>query len=154
MISVAPGERVPRHRLVRNLISTGDYEKAETEIRVFESDFGVDGPVYRYKVNLMVARAVHSPGLMGEDRVQILEDGRDLALVGISRFGLNKALLASYAELGLEYYRLTGSYSYFDEAMQKLRDAEEKLGDPDVSKIIARLTRRIQGQPYEAAEVD
>jgi len=33
-------------------------------------------------------------------------------------------------------------------------DAEEKLGDPDVSKIIARLTRRIQGQPYEAAEVD
>jgi hypothetical protein len=50
--------------------------------------------------------------------------------------------------------RLTGSYSYFDEAMQKLRDAEEKLGDPDVSKIIARLTRRIQGQPYEAAEVD
>jgi hypothetical protein len=154
MISVAPGERVPRHRLIRNLISTGDYEKAETEIRVFESDFGVDGPVYRYKVNLMVARAVHSPGLMGEDRVQILEDGRDLALVGIGRFGLNKALLAAYAELGIECYRLTGSYSYFDEAMQKLRDAEEKLGDPDVSKIIARLTRRIQGQPYEAAEVE
>jgi len=49
---------------------------------------------------------------------------------------------------------ITGSYSYFDEAMGKLRDAEEKLGDPDVSKIIARLTRRIQGQPYEAAEVD
>ena len=49
--------RVPRHRLIRNLISTGDYDQAETEIRVFESDFSLDGPVYRYKVNLMVARA-------------------------------------------------------------------------------------------------
>jgi hypothetical protein len=39
MISRAPGERVPRHRLIRNLISSGDYDRAETEIRVFESDF-------------------------------------------------------------------------------------------------------------------
>ena len=67
---------------------------------------------------------------------------------------MQRRRLLHNAELGLEYYRLTGSYSYFDEAMGKLRDAEEKLGDPDVSKIIARLTRRTQGQPYEAAEAD
>jgi hypothetical protein len=30
MMSVAPGERVPRHRLIRNLIEAGEYEKAET----------------------------------------------------------------------------------------------------------------------------
>ena len=94
MMSVAPGERVPRHRLIRNLIEAGDSEKAETEIRVFERDFGVDGPVYRYKVNLLVTRAVHAPGLMTEDRVRILEDGRKLALIGIARFSHNKALLA------------------------------------------------------------
>ena len=153
MISVAPGERVPRHRLIRNLIATGDYDRAETEIRVFEADFSVDGPVYRYKVDLMVARASKSPGLMREDRITILEEGRDLALMGMNRFAFNKALLTAYAELGLEYYRIVGTYEIFDEAMSKLRDAEERLGDPDISRTISRLTRRIHGYPTEA-EVD
>ena len=101
----------------------------------------------------MVARASKSPGLLHEDRVKILEDGRDLALMGMNRFALNKSLLTAFAELGLEYYRIVGSYEVFDDAMSKLRDAEEKLGDPDVSRTISRLTRRIQGQTTDA-EVD
>lgn len=152
MISSAPGVRVPRHRLIRNLISTGDYDRAETEIRVFEADFSLDGPVYRYKVDLMVARASRSPGLMREDRVTILEEGRDLALTGMNRFGLNKSLLAAYAELGIEYYRIVGSYGVFDDAMTRLRQAEDKLGDPDINRIISRLQRRLQGKATEADE--
>jgi hypothetical protein len=50
---------------------------------------------------------------MREDRVTILEEGRDLALTGMNRFGLNKSLLAAYAELGIEYYRVVGSYGVF-----------------------------------------
>jgi hypothetical protein len=154
MMSVAPGERVPRHRLIRNLIEVAEYEKAETEIRVFERDFGVDGPVYRYKVNLLVARAVHASGLMTEDRIRILEDGRELALVGIGRFPYNKAPLAAYADLGIEHYRRSGSYTYFDEAMNYLRVAEEQMSDPDLSRMMARYTRRLQGQPFEPIEVE
>ena len=45
MMSVAPGERIPRHRLIRNLIDDLDFDQAETEIRIFENDFGRDGPV-------------------------------------------------------------------------------------------------------------
>jgi hypothetical protein len=44
MISVAPGERVPRHRLIRNLIDLLQFDQAQTEIRIFDSDFGTDGP--------------------------------------------------------------------------------------------------------------
>lgn len=150
LISVAPGERVPRHRLIRNLIASGDYDRAETEIRVFESDFTLDGPVYRYKIDLVTARASKSPGLMLEDRVKILEDGRDLALRAMNRFALHKSLLTAYAELGLEYYRILGSFEVFDDAMNKLRDAEEKLGDPEVSRTISRLAQRIQGEITEA----
>jgi len=153
MISAAPGERVPRHRLIRNLIASGDYDKAETEIRVFETDFSLDGPVYRYKVDILVARASKSPGLMREDRITILEEARDMGLVGMNRFALNKSLLAAYAEVGLEYYKMVGSYGVFDDAMSRLREAEEKLGDPDITRTISRLTRRIQGQATEA-EVD
>lgn len=153
MISTAPGERVPRHRLIRNLISGGEYDRAETEIRVFESDFSLDGPVYRYKVDLMVARASRSPGLMKEDRITILEEARELALMGMNRFGLNKSLLAAYGELGVEYYRMINDYGVFDDALARLRDAAERLGDPDVGRIITRLERRIQGKPT-AADMD
>lgn len=153
MISAAPGVRVPRHRLIRNLIASGDYDKAETEIRVFESDFSLHGPVYRYKVDLLIARASKSPGLMSEDRVTILEEARDLALTGMNRFALNKSLLASYAEVGVQYYKIIGTYDVFDDAMSRLREADEKLGDPDLTRTISRLERRIQGQATEA-EVD
>jgi hypothetical protein len=149
MMSVAPGERVPRHRLIRNLIDSGAYEKAETEIRIFEKDFGIDGPVYRYKVNLLVSRAVHAPGILIEDRIQILEQGRELALVGIRRFQYNKALLAAYAELGLEYFKLAKTHAIFDEAIELLKKAEQHLADPDVSRTISRLMRRVQGHAMQ-----
>ncbi len=83
---------------------------------------------------------------MKEDRAKILEDGRELALAGMNRFAFNKSLLTAYAELGLEYYRLLGRYEVFDDAMGKLRDAEEKLCDPDLSRVLSRLERRIRGQ--------
>jgi hypothetical protein len=33
MISIAPGQRVPRHRLIRNLIEVGEFDQAMTEMR-------------------------------------------------------------------------------------------------------------------------
>lgn len=147
MMSNAPGERVPRHRLIRNLIDQGYFEKAETEIRVFDKDFGSDGPVHRYKIKLLVERAVRSHGILPEDRVAILEEAHELAVQGVSRFPSNKNILSAYAELGIEYYRKTGEYVYFDEAIQKLQVAEEKLGDPQISSLIAIFQRRIAGQP-------
>jgi hypothetical protein len=151
LVSIAPSERVPRHRLIRNLIDAGAYEKAETEIRIFEKDFAADGPVYRYKVQLLLARAVRVPGILQEDRIQILESAREMALVGINRFPLNKTLLTAFADVGIEYYRRTSSYAYFDEAIEMLRTAEDRLGDPDVARIIAGLVRRVQGQSYESS---
>ena len=54
MVSVATGERVPRHRLIRNLIDLNKFDEAQTEIRIFENDFKrSDGPVTRYKINLL-----------------------------------------------------------------------------------------------------
>lgn len=149
MMSRAPGERVPRHRLIRNLISMGQFEKAETEIRIFNKDFGSDGPVYRYKVNLMVARATKSPGIMKQDRVTILEEAYQLATVGVERYAFNKNMLSAFAELGIDYYRMTGSYSYFDQAMKKLKTAEEGLGDPEISKLVIRYERRIAGHSFD-----
>ena len=153
MMSIAPGERVPRHRLIRNLIDLGEFEKAESEIRIFEKDFRKEAPIARYRVLLTRARAVNTPGLMREDRITILDQARDLALTAVERYESNKYVLSSYCELGVENFRLTGSHEVFDEAMEKLKKAETRLGDPEVTKLIVKFQRRMSGQSSSLEDV-
>lgn len=153
MISNAPGERIPRHRLIRNLIEQKAFDKAETEIRVFNRDFGSEGPVHRYRVKLMIARAVHTPGIMDEDRVAILKQAQELAVVGVERYQSNKNMLSVYAELGIEYYRITGRYYIFDDAIERLKVAEDKLADPEITALISRFERRIAGYIVDTEDV-
>lgn len=143
MMSVAPGERVPRHRLIRNLIELLEFEKAESEIRIFEKDFGYEAPVARYRIQLMIARATDTPGLLQEDRVVILEQARELATAAATRYDSNKYVLGTYCELGVETFKLTGSLDVFDDAMKSLKKAESRLGDPDVTKMVVRYQRRL-----------
>lgn len=146
MMSIAPGERVPRHRLIRNLIELGEFEQAETEIRIFEKDFKKEGPVVRYKILLMVARASHTQGILVEDRLVILNQAKEIANSGIQHFPGNKYILGAFCDVGIEHFRLTGEYAIFDEAMLQLQRAETALGDPDISKMIVRYQRQISGQ--------
>ena len=143
MISVAPGERVPRHRLIRNLIDMERFEQAEAEIRLFSKDFQEDGPVYRYRIILALERARKSPGLLEEDRLVILNRARDLAVSGVRRFSGNKSMLSTYCEVGLEVFRRTKSTDAFDDAIAKMKQAEEMVGDPDISRQIAFYERRL-----------
>lgn len=147
MISVAPGERVPRHRLIRNLIELGQFERAETEIRLFRNDFGLDGPAVRYQIDLATARAVRSPGLLHEDRVVLLAKAREIAESAVSRYQMNKAIIVAYCELGIETARLTGKSEVFDRAIVELKKAEDRIGDPDISRIVARFERRMRRIP-------
>ena len=147
MMSIAPGERVPRHRLIRNLIDMGEFEKAESEIRIFEKDFKRDGPVVRYRILLLIARATNTADLMREDREVILEQARELAVAAANQYESNKSILGAYCELGVETFKLTGSLGVYDDAMECLKKAEVRLGDPDVTKLIVRYQRRISAQP-------
>lgn len=146
MISVAPGERVPRHRLIRNLIDMNEFESAEAEIRVFTKDFREDGPVHRYKVLLLVARAKNSPGLMEEDRLVILNRAKDLAIAGIRKYRDNKHMLYTYCEVGIGIYKRSGDLSVFADAIRETKAAEKVLGDPEVSRRIDDFERRVIGQ--------
>ncbi len=154
LMSTAPAERVPRHRLVRNLIEQGAYEKAEIEIRIFEKDFGIDGPTFRYKIALLNSRASDSPGILTEDRIKILESARSLAISGLSKFKNNKGILQEYAECGILYYKFTKDSSFFDGALKALKRAEVDLGEPDISRLIARLEKRMQGIPVEGPDFE
>ena len=145
MISIAPGERVPRHRLIRNLMDLEEFEKAETEIRMFEKGLRVDGPVYRYKVNLLLARAIHTKGILNEDRIARLNQAADMAAIGVKRYKDNKYMMRAYCEVGIEHYKLSGKLDVFDDAISALKEAETNIGDPDISRIIEQSERRITG---------
>ena len=87
----------------------------------------------------MIARAVRTPGILEEDRIAILEQARELAVVGVERYPYNKNILIAYADIGVGYFRRTGSYKFFDEAINQLKLAEDRLGDPDIAATISRL---------------
>lgn len=147
MMSIAPRERVPRHRLIRNLIELEQFDPAEAEIRLFEKDFGrSDGPVVRYKINLTAERALRSRGLMDEDRAAIITEAAEMAAAAVRRFRSNKAILTAYCEVGLAAARLTGSSNIFDRAIAEMKEAEEKIGDPDISRLIANLESKMRVQ--------
>ncbi|AVU77714.1 SIR2 family protein [Pseudomonas rhizophila] len=151
MISKAPGERVPRHRLIRNLIDINEIEKADTEIRLFENDFKADGPVHRFKIMLLLARAERTPGILEEDRIAILEKARAYATNAIDRYKDNKDFLRTYCDVGVEIFRRAKDMSAFDDAMDRLKLAEERVGDPDITSIIIQYQRKISGYDYSPA---
>ena len=150
MISKAPGERIPRHRLIRYLIDLNELEKAETEIRLFENDFKKpDGPVKRFKILLMLARAQHTIGILTEDRIAILEDAKLKALEAISQHPADKNILRTYCDVGIEIFRIKKDIGPLNDAISKLREAEEYLGDPDITNLIVMYERRSAGLEYE-----
>jgi ABC-type oligopeptide transport system ATPase subunit len=149
MISVAPGERVPRHRLIRYLIDINELEKAETEIRLYEHDFRVDGPVQRYKIILMLTRAEKTAGILDEDRKAILEMAREQAVNAVDKYRDNKDILRTYCDVGIAFFKRTGDRVVINEAMAKLREAEERIGDPDITSIIVRYERMVAGYDFE-----
>lgn len=149
MISIAPGERVPRHRLIRNMIEIGQFEKADGEIRIYEKDFDRDPPIARYRIKLMIGRAVQTEGILPEDRIAILNQAKEEAIKSLSRTPTYRHLLTTYCEVGVEMYRFTGNYDVYDDAMERLKMAESEVGDPEISKTIRRFERAMAGQATE-----
>lgn len=143
LISQAPGERVPRHRLIANLIALGETSKAETEIRLFENDFREDGPVARYRVKLLLHRAIKAKGILPEDRKAILDKALELSKRNVRKYPGNKYVLTSFCDVGVGYLKLTGVYAVYDQAMELMRQAEKDLGDPDISRMIERYTKLV-----------
>ncbi|CAO4173098.1 P-loop NTPase [Methylorubrum aminovorans] len=145
LISVAPAQRVPRHRLINNLITDGDYEPASNEIRIFENELRTDPPIIRYKAMILIARSRKSAGLMNEDRVVMLEDAKSIVSRGLDRFGYDRSLHSTNLDIGLDIFKLRGDWSVFDAAMGDLVRAEQQYLDPEMNQLISRYRLRAEG---------
>ena len=146
VISHAPQERIPRHRLINNLIRLHAYDEADTEIRIFEQDFKADGAVARLKMKSGLERALNSPGIMEEDRVAILHNTYRKALVLLGRYKENKHFLFQFSDLSFEIFLKTGDYDPVDRSILALRAAMEDVGDPDIGTRLRSLETKLAGR--------
>ena len=144
MISLAPYQRVPRHRLITNLIDLGEFSSAQTEIRLFEREIRVDGPVQRYKVRLLLERARTTKGILTEDRAAIVLDAAKFAETGVLRFPDDKNLYRIYLEVGIAYLKHGGDDRVYASAIEKAKAAYERILDPELLQHIRRAERTFE----------
>lgn len=139
MITLAPSERVPRHRLIRNLINESKFPEATSEIRIFERDLGSDAPITRYKALLQLRRAQNAKSILKEDRLTILQDALKLAKDGVRKYDDDKGQHEVHLDIGLEILRLSGDWKPFDDALDIAKVAEQRSLDPDIGRIVGRF---------------
>jgi hypothetical protein len=141
MVALAPGERVPRHRVIRKLLEMGRLEAAAQAIRDVEEAVRVDRPIHRYKVLLAIRRAEATPRILPEDRVAILRSAEALALKGIERFGDDRLTYQAYAEVGLAVARQANDLSVLEAALRLMTAAYDRILDPAMADDVSRYER-------------
>lgn len=142
IIAIAPGERVPRHRLVAHYLYDDQLDLAEQALRAAETDVSLDPPLSRYKVRLAIRRARTLPGVLEEDRYAMLLEAEQLALEGIRRFRNDKYAYFAYAEVAIAMYEVTERPDLIDNAKAHLRSALDRLLDPQLGERLDELERR------------
>lgn len=141
-VSIAPGERVPRHRLIACMLEMDDLDGAEMAIHEAEDVVSIDRPIQRYKVLLKLARAERTPGIMDEDRRAMLMEAHRLAVDGIRRFPDNKYAYTTLASVGLSIADRTGETEHLDAALEEMRKVSNQILDPDFEGRIRSFERK------------
>lgn len=141
LVKLAPGERIPRHRVIGTLLDLGELDRAAHEIKAAEETVGLDRPIHRYKVRLGIERARRTPGILNEDRLAILRRAESLALEGVDRYGEDKFAYSAYADVGEAIARLTGDITTLSRAIERMDQASDDLLDPMLEEQLKRFER-------------
>jgi hypothetical protein len=86
---------------------------------------------------LKLGVADKTPGIMASDRAAFALEAARLAEAGIDRFSEDKNMYRAYLEAGLAYFRYSGHPDVFDSAMRKTLEAQARILDPDLQRIIS-----------------
>jgi hypothetical protein len=136
LIVAAPGERIPWHRLIRELLIEGDGEEAEYAIRGAEAAVGRDGPIDRFKVRLLVMRAKAAKGISKGDRLAILRKAYEQAMKNTESYRMDKHSYRSLCDVAVEMVQLGENAFILDEAISHMRSAASRILDPDMDERV------------------
>jgi SIR2-like domain len=134
LISVVPGERIPRRRLVRRYLDAGRLDDASRAIKIATEAIGRDSVLERYKVSVALRRAEQTVGILSEDRIAMLYQAQALAVNCAQDNPTDRHSYRILAEVGVALARRTGDPSSLDDAISAMRDAEQRLLDPELMR--------------------
>jgi hypothetical protein len=139
LIAVAPGERIPWHRLIREFLNEGAFEEAEYAIRDAIGAVGADAPIDRYRVRLLLARAEFSSGISPSDRLALLRRAYEAARINIDRHAADKYSYRVLCEVAEEMVQKGESPYIFREAIELMRHGADKILDPEMDRELRRF---------------
>jgi hypothetical protein len=134
LISIVPGERTPRRRLIRVHLRNGDLAEADQAIAASTREIGPDNIVERYKGISAIQRAELTPGLMIEDRVAMLLEAERIALLCIKNQSSDRHNYRLLADVGVALARINGDTRILEESVEKFKDIENSISDPDFAR--------------------
>jgi len=91
---------------------------------------------------------------MHEDRLAMLEQAREAAVAAVHKYNFVPRVFGAYCEVSVAIYRLSGRRDVFDDAIAEMREAETRIGDPEVTRLVRRFERLMEGQISEESEAD
>ncbi len=136
LIDAAPGERIPWHRLIRELLNEGSLEETEYVIRDAEKAAGADAPIDRFKVRLLVVRSQNTGGISNNDRLALLRQAYELAMINIGKHSRDQYSYYALCDVAVQLVEKGESAYLLDEALVQARKGAEVILDPEMTKRI------------------
>jgi GTPase SAR1 family protein len=134
LIEAAEGERIPWHRLVRELLEHESLEDAEYGLRNAIEAVGSDGPLDRYKVRLLLARAERTPGIGNGDRLALVRRAFETAEENIRKHPADKFSYKALCDVSIELVRRGENPYIMDDPINKMREAADRILDPTMDR--------------------
>ena len=134
-----PGERIPRHRLIRNLIRQKEFGEAELAIAEAREMKINDSVIHRYDVLLNVARAEHLDFLERVDRLNLLETAVSKADKSLSRRPDDMYNYESLCNAAFALALQGGDIAIFEDAVEKLKKSYDTIGDDLIISWIGKF---------------
>ena len=139
LIEVAPAERIPWHRLIRELLEQNALEETEYLIRDAVEAVGADAPLDRYRVRLLIARADHTAGISAVDRVALLRKANEQAHKNVDKHRFDKHTYRMLCEVALKLIDKGEAHQLLDEALDVMRAGAQLILDPDMDRELKRF---------------
>lgn len=141
LIDVAPGERIPWHRLIQELLREGNSEEAEITIKNAVAAVGNDGPIDRFKVRLLVVRARNAKGISSSDRLAMLRRAYEQAMRNIAHHKMDKHSYRVLCDVAVEMIQFGEPPYILDEAIAQMREAASRILDSDLDDTLREYER-------------
>jgi tetratricopeptide (TPR) repeat protein len=136
LIELAPGERIPRHRLIGTYLHAGKLEEAAHELREAEEKVGLDPPLSRFKPRLALRRAEQAEGIQDADRIVMYAEARSAALAHLRQFPNDKYGYITYSDVGLSLANRYENLKVLDDAIARMTRATARILDPQLGESL------------------